>query len=240
MISVIIPTRNEEKLLPVLLDQFTPELKVKFDIETIISDAGSADSTQNIARTRDTLVVTDTEPAKQNISRGRNLGAASAKGDILIFLDADSELKNTEVFFNEIIKEFKKPEVVAAAVHVVINPKQRKFIDFFGGLVLEITYLFNRYKKTGVARGNCQIVKTTAFKKVGGYNENFAAGEDFELYGRLQHLGRIVYLSKVFVYESPRRFRRWGYVKTFVLWYKNYHGIKNKNQAWSKIWERVD
>ena len=45
MISVIIPTLNEEKLLPALLAQFSPDVIRKFDLELIVSDGGSTDAT---------------------------------------------------------------------------------------------------------------------------------------------------------------------------------------------------
>ena len=44
-VSVVIPTLNEEKLLPRMLGQFTPELAARYGIEIVVSDGGSIDRT---------------------------------------------------------------------------------------------------------------------------------------------------------------------------------------------------
>ena len=46
-ISIIVPTLNEEKLILQVLRQFEPGLKDKFNLEVIVSDGGSKDSTLN-------------------------------------------------------------------------------------------------------------------------------------------------------------------------------------------------
>ena len=56
-ISVVIPTLNEEKLLPRMLAQFTPELRSAHRLQLVVSDGGSSDRTLEIARlAADTIV----------------------------------------------------------------------------------------------------------------------------------------------------------------------------------------
>jgi len=82
MISIIIPTLNEEKNIKTLLAIIQ---KGGFDdYEVIIADAGSIDKTIEIARKNNCIISKGGLPA-----RGRNIGAKIAKGDILFFLDAD-------------------------------------------------------------------------------------------------------------------------------------------------------
>src|SRR3989344_4462300 len=83
MISIIIPTFNEEKYLPKLLNCIKNQTYK--DYEIIIADANSKDKTKAIAKKYGCKTVRGGLPAV-----GRNNGAKAAKGDILLFLDADS------------------------------------------------------------------------------------------------------------------------------------------------------
>jgi len=74
-ISVVIPTLNEEKLLPAMLRQFTPDLQRSHAIELVVSDGGSTDGTLAIAREQAHVLVENKEGIRQTISIGRNRGA---------------------------------------------------------------------------------------------------------------------------------------------------------------------
>jgi len=86
MISVIIPTLNEEKALPETLDHLFAQ---KGDFEVILVDGGSTDKTLNIAAAdkRISLIHSDSGRARQ-----MNAGAAKAQGEWLLFLHADTHL----------------------------------------------------------------------------------------------------------------------------------------------------
>jgi hypothetical protein len=66
------------------------------------------------------------------------------------------------------------------------------------------------------------------------------AGEDFDLFHRLGKLGHIAFLWDVTVYESPRRFRKLGYVRTSTLWFINFISVLLTKRSWSKHWHRVN
>src|SRR5882672_1755408 len=84
LISVIIPTLNEEVNLPVTLRQLAEHP----DVELIVVDGGSTDRTVEIAQRFTSYVfVTAAGRALQ-----MNLGARHATGDILLFLHADTFL----------------------------------------------------------------------------------------------------------------------------------------------------
>ena len=75
--------------------------------------------------------------------------------------------------------------------------------------------------------------------KLGGYNEKFAAGEDFDLYRRIRSEGNILFTNRIRVYESPRRFRKRGYFSVTWMWIKNGISVWFKDKSISKIWEQV-
>ena len=105
--SIIIPTLNEEKLLPNLLKQLTkPSIKEKYDYEIIISDGGSKDKTVELAQAYSDIVQVHINRNKQNIALGRNEGFRFSKGEILIFLNGDILLKIWRSFLNSSEKEF--------------------------------------------------------------------------------------------------------------------------------------
>src|SRR5262249_530723 len=82
LISIIIPTLNEEANLPVTLRQ----LAARSDVELIVVDGGSTDRSVEIAQQFTSFVfVTEACRASQ-----MNLGARHATGDILLFLHADT------------------------------------------------------------------------------------------------------------------------------------------------------
>ena len=99
-LSIIIPTLEEEKYLPLLLDSIKKQ-NLKRDYEIIISDAGSKDRTIEIAESQGCKIVKGGLPAK-----GRNEGAKIAQGELFLFLDADTMLPENSL--EKFIFEFKK------------------------------------------------------------------------------------------------------------------------------------
>ena len=81
-VSIVIPTLNEEKLLPDLLGDLQKQTFESFEV--IIADADSTDKTVQIAQDFGAIVTKGGLPAI-----GRNHGARIAKGDFIFFLDAD-------------------------------------------------------------------------------------------------------------------------------------------------------
>ena len=85
MISIIIPTLNEEKYLPLLLASIKNQAFKEYEI--ILADAGSKDRTVEIAKQYGCRIIPGGSPSK-----GRNEGAKVAKGELLFFIDADAVL----------------------------------------------------------------------------------------------------------------------------------------------------
>src|SRR4051812_2549406 len=106
MISFIIPTLEEEKVIEKILRNL--QEIVDFDYEVIISDGGSKDRTMEIARKYGTKVVENTTGQRQNIAIGRNEGAKAATGEFLVFLDADVYIPNINIFIKHALAHFEQ------------------------------------------------------------------------------------------------------------------------------------
>ena len=214
-ISVVIPTRNEGKYIERTLKQYL-SLKKKFNIEVIVSDGNSTDNTVKIARRYADRVVVNNR--KTTIAIGRNAGARVARGEILFHTDADVMIPDKVKFFSKLMKTFKDDEVVAATTKLRIYPREEIFRDKVGHALLNITMWVSNVTFSFLAKGECQAVRASIFRKIGGYNEKIVLGEDCDLFFRLAKRGKIKYLRSLTIYNSSRRFRKEGYLKLFVFY----------------------
>jgi len=238
--SIIIPTLNEEKLLPQLLEQLTLEISLKkSEFEIIISDGGSKDATQEIAGRFKCNFIKHDSPLKENISAGRNKGGEKAQGEWLIFLNADVRLANVHKFFQFLEANVYSSSLLAVGGHVKVFPEEEIFSDrLYHGFYYYYFHLLN-FLGMGTGRGECQIVRKDIFTQLGGYDETLAAGEDFDLFKRIKKLGKILLTHELLVYESPRRFRRYGYFTVSMMWLKNSTSIVLRKKSISSEWEEV-
>lgn len=239
LISIIIPTLNEEKLLPKLLDQLNDQiLRSRYNYEIIISDGGSKDRTLDIAKTYTEKIYIHRDQRRQKISEGKNKGFYLSSGDPVVFICADCRLDNPEQFFEYLIK-FKNSDYKAATFWFEVFPEDKKWSDvifhtFFNYLIRFLNLIGN-----GMGRGECQVIKRDVFKELNGYNEELTAGEDYDLYTRIRKIGKIHVNFKIKVYESPRRYRRYGYLRILLMWFRNslrvFNIVKTQVEEWKEI-----
>jgi len=240
MYSIIIPTLNEERLLPDILKQLTDSsLRKKYKYEIIVSDGGSKDKTIDIASAYADKVCLNKQGAQQNIAIGRNIGAKAASGNIFIFLNGDVLIKDTERFFSFIENSFSSGEYLAMTCPVRIPPAEEITVDKLYHGFYNSYFNFLNVIGMGMGRGECQVIRREIFEKLGGNNEILAAGEDFDLFRKIRRHGKILFAKDLLVYESPRRYRKLGYFNVTFSWLKNSFSVVVKNRSISTEWEQI-
>lgn len=197
MISIIIPTLNEEVLLPVLLCSVARQ---GIEHEIILVDGGSSDATVKIAKEFSCKILNS---AKANRAFQMNLGAKAATGEILLFLHADTRLpegaltaiedRNPKYIGGAFRRRFDSPSLLLFATC--------KLADFRGAIF-------------GWFLGDSAIfVNRNVFEKIDGYR-NLPLLEDLDLALRMKQEGPVMLLNPV-VISSARRFRN-GVLKTIL------------------------
>jgi rSAM/selenodomain-associated transferase 2 len=196
--SVIIPTLNEEKYLPTVLQNL---INIDAEIEIIIADGGSADSTVKIAEKFDVKV------CKSEKGKGIQLnnGAGFAKGAVLIFLHADTFLPANA--FN-LINEYLLVRKVDIAAFKMKFDKE--------GLIMDIYSWFTKFDSIFTTFGDQAIViQRDFFIELNGF-PNLTIFEDVELCRKARSKTKI-YKLPAFVTTSARRFETIGIIKNQLL-----------------------
>ena len=239
MISIIVPALNEEKLLERMLRQFTPDIVREYDLQIVVSDGGSSDRTLEIARRHAHKVVENSGGVKQTISLGRNEGAKAADGEVLVFLNADTLVQDLSRFFRRMLEELRAPGVVAVTCSVMVYPDEERLIDRrYHGFYNWFFYMMNRVGMA-MGRGECHVMTAGVFQRVRGYADRIAAGEDYDMFRRIEKLGRVTFVRDVVVYESPRRYRRYGYLYVTASWFMNFLAVFFLRRSILNEWKPV-
>ena len=234
---------HEEKILAATLLCFSRGWREKVRAELIVSDGGSSDGTLDIAREHADHVVVHSEERKQTIAEGRNQGAWAARGDVIVFINGDTIPANLEEFTACLIdfadRRGRYARASALACPVRFRPEEEKLADkafhtFYNSYVNLLLGL-----RIGAGRGECQVVRRDIFNQVEGYRKELAAGEDFDLLARIGVRARVQFAREMLVFESPRRFRKFGYFRVLFSWTINALSVLLRGRSSSDEWEPV-
>ena len=200
-LSIVIPALDEAANLARVLPGLVAREPAA---EVLVMDGGSADDSR--------AVVTRTPsvrwlPAPRGRARQMNAGARAARGDVLLFLHADTVLPDGAGA--AILAALTDPEVAGGRFDVRLDSRRP--------LLALVGWLMNRRSRlTGICTGDQGIfVRRTVFEALGGYPD-IPLMEDVELTRRLKRHGRLVALP-LRVVTSARKWEREGVVRTIVL-----------------------
>ena len=212
-VSVVIPTLNEENYLELTLRALKGQ-DYEGKMEIIVADGRSIDGTLKIAKKYADKVVA----AEPGIARGRNAGARTANGGILLFLDADTvAIANT---VSELVRAMEHKDVLGATCPVLPIGGRRSEMAFYS-ILNDIVKQSIRIKKPHIPT-ICVAYKREAFDAVGGFDEEMDTYEDSDLSRRIGKRGRMKFAGSTTVLTSPRRLRGWGGATKSLLRYGIY------------------
>jgi len=198
-ISIIIPTRNEEATISATLER----AKQDSVLEIIVVDGNSTDRTKEIANHLGATVI----GAPLGRARQMNAGAALAKGEVLLFLHADTLLPAD--FTTQIATVLARPGVVAGAFGLAIDLPGTTPCLLQKGIQFRSTFLQLPYGDQAI------FLDRRKFLDIGGYPDEPIL-EDVLLIKRLRKSGRIGIAGSC-VLTSGRRWRQLGLIKTTLL-----------------------
>jgi glycosyltransferase involved in cell wall biosynthesis len=184
-ISIIVPAYNEEALLGATLRALDEARRTLAEpSEIIVVDDGSTDRTGDIAAAGGARVV---RVQLRQIAGARNAGARAARGDLLVFVDADTIVP---------------PDVLAAAVAAV----RQGAVGGGAGVAADsneprwgpptIAFVVWLMRQVGWAAGCFFFIRRDVFERVGGFDERYFASEEIHLSRAAKRHGRFVILRQ--------------------------------------------
>ncbi|XDV56463.1 glycosyltransferase [Bradyrhizobium sp. LLZ17] len=197
MVSVVIPTKNAAAYIGETIASALAQTDV---CEVIVVDDGSTDDTvaivQAVRDPRLCLIMNDA----RGVSAARNLGARGARGDWLMFLDADDRLRPNAVAILLVTAK--------AAPRAVVAYGDYNTIDSAGRPIGRRGLLKGRRKPSGnvlarlaggnfIVNGGIMLVRADAFRTTGGFDVSLRYCEDWHCWCRLAALGEFAFVPKL-------------------------------------------
>lgn len=202
-LSIVMPVLNEAARIAAALDAL--QVYRARGVEVIVADGGSGDATCDLARDRADRVV----DAPRGRASQMNAGAKAARGEVLLFLHADTHL----------------PDHADKLATDGLAQSKRAWGRFdvgfdSGGLLRIVALTMNaRSRLTSICTGDQAMFMTrAAFDKAGGFPA-IALMEDIALSARLKRLGKPLCLTAR-VTTSGRRWRDNGVLRTVLLMWR--------------------
>ena len=182
-VSVIIPARNEERMIGLCLDSLTRLDYPRGTFEVILVDNGSTDRTIEVAQSfAAALNLVVLQKAGVHISALRNLAAAKARGEIFAFLDADCAVPPGWLTLGTALRADDRAGVAGAHYRI---PRQSRWVArvWDGAAAVE-----KQGDLPWVPSGDL-LVRRSTFERVGGFDESLQTNEDCEFCGRVLDTG---------------------------------------------------
>lgn len=210
MVSIVIPTLNEEKYLPRLLESIKGQEFSEYEV--IVSDGGSNDQTSVIAASWGAEFIVD--DSIKHPSAQRNNGAKAAKGEILLFLDADSVLPSG--FLLAASQEFSQKKLSAAGFFVRFNPDRPAYRIYSG--VSNLICRFKQYTKHPAAIGAGIMSSRAVHEEINGFDLEVLLAEDYDYCERASQKGKFRMIESVKILYSARRIEKEGFWRSGLKW----------------------
>jgi glycosyltransferase involved in cell wall biosynthesis len=210
-VSIVIPTLNEEKFLPLLLDDLAKQ--IFRDFEVIVVDGNSEDQTVKkaqkfIAKLPEMRILSS---KRHNVSHQRNLGGRAAKAPVIVFIDADCRIEPGFLLGLSYRWFTNKTDILSFYLRPDVPGKRNETI----ATALNLFYDLQSNFKTNYLLEALFAINKRCFLAVGGFDENRSFDEGHKLLESANFRGFKAKIVKDPTYTfSFRRLRRYGLVQT--------------------------
>ena len=206
MISVVIPTYNEERNIVKCLKSLNNQSIPRKDYEIIVVDGHSNDKTIQLAKKYADKIIMQ---KSKGVGGARNDGVAIAKGDIIATTDADC------VVFENWLEEttdalVRKNNVMVFGKLIAMKNKKVRYIHRLYIHLLNIGMEFtNKLNIVNLICAANLVFRKKPFLKIGGFSNDLVS-DDFEIGLRMKKQGKVRFCKKMKVIYNLRRFEKCG------------------------------
>ena len=220
-VSIVIPTYNEESILPCLFKNLETLNPAPYEI--IFVDGPSKDNSACLIKKSGHKLI-------RSVGKGRalqmNEGAYQSKGDMVVFLHADTTVPPNLV---SIVTDTLKNQNITLAgfTSIMRGQKIRHFITVQNKLKTYIgAFIYNPIRCLCFGfrllfGDQVMFCRKADFLKVGGFNHELPIMEDADLCLRINKLGSIRQIREK-VYSSDRRVEELGMYRAYMRYLKIY------------------
>jgi glycosyltransferase involved in cell wall biosynthesis len=199
MISFVVPAHNEAPLIRATCESIVAAARAcGIEFELIVVDDASSDGTADVARAAGASVV---RTERRHIAAARNTGARHARGDVLIFVDADTTI-GPEVL-NQVFGALDAGAIGGGAAVRFDEP-----VPWYARASLPVLCWF--FRRLKYAAGCFVYCTQRAFEAVGGFDEQLFAAEEIYFSRALRRAGRVVVVPAA-VTTSGRKVRAYSW-----------------------------
>ncbi len=206
-VSVVIPAYNEATYIDRLLKALARQ-NFK-DFEVIVSDAESKDGTKEIVESfKNNIDIKFVEAPPKGPAFGRNQGAKQARGEWLLFLDADDDIDDPD-FIKTLLGETKKRGWNTSSAKLRLKRDEPVLNRLGFGFFYRYQKLL-AHTKHPVAQGYCIFTKKGIFDGCSGFNEKIHYGEDNDYVSRAGGKHGFGFVDSTYYYVDMRRNKQEG------------------------------
>ena len=222
-LTIVIPAKNEAKLIPRLLTSLTTQDYSKMSsTRVLVADANSTDGTPEIVLSfRDRLNVSVIRGGMPSI--GRNLGAAQAESTYVLFIDADIELAHPSLVRRAVeLAQSKQLHCVTTSILC----RDGNWIDkliYAGNDMFQ--YLSSLHRP--FATGMFMLFDLKRFRELRGFHEQVLFGEDYLLSQQVER--KKFGIVRGGVYTTNRRLKKMGHLRVGWLFLKTAMNFWNED-----------
>lgn len=214
-VSVIVPVHNGGPYLGACLDALGTA--VGEDFEIIVVDDGSQDQSADIARERGVRLLR--HDSRRGPAATRNRGVSVARGQVLLFVDADVLVRPTTVA--QVATHFReKPALAALFGSYDDEPAAPTFVSQYKNLFHHFMHQHGRQEAATFWAG-CGAIRRESFLRAGGFNESRyreASIEDIELGTRLRRAGQQILLDRNLQVRHLKKWTLSTLLRTDIFW----------------------